>query len=66
MAVPGNITSACSVGANRLIRDGAEPVLEPADLLAHYPRDAVARRSPFPAPTGRSPGHSPTTSRRRD
>jgi DNA processing protein len=37
MVVPGNITSACSVGANRLIRDGAEPLLGAADLLAHYP-----------------------------
>jgi DNA processing protein len=48
MAVPGNITSACSVGANRLIRDGAEPLLDPADLLAHYSElirgsEAVAR-----------------------
>jgi DNA processing protein len=37
MAAPGNITSPCSVGANRLIRDGAEPLLDPGDLLAHYP-----------------------------
>jgi DNA processing protein len=37
MVVPGPITSPCSVGANRLIRDGAEPLLDPADLLAHYP-----------------------------
>jgi DNA processing protein len=37
MVVPGNITSRNSVGANRLIRDGAAPVLEPDDLLAHYP-----------------------------
>jgi DNA processing protein len=37
MAVPGNITSSVSVGANRLIRDGAAPVLEPADLLQHFP-----------------------------
>jgi DNA processing protein len=48
MAVPGNITSACSVGANRLIRDGAEPLLDPADLLMHYSElirgsEAVAR-----------------------
>jgi DNA processing protein len=40
MAVPGNITSACSVGANRLIRDGAEPLLGAGDLLAHYPEVA--------------------------
>jgi DNA processing protein len=37
MAVPGAITSATSVGTNRLIRDGAEPLLEGADLLQHYP-----------------------------
>lgn len=37
MAVPGNITSSRSVGANRLIRDGAAPLLEPADLLEHFP-----------------------------
>jgi DNA processing protein len=36
MAVPGNITSAVSFGTNRLIRDGAAPVLEPADLLDHF------------------------------
>jgi DNA processing protein len=37
MAVPGNITSPVSVGTNQLIRDGAEPVLEPGDLLQHFP-----------------------------
>ncbi len=37
LAVPGPITSTVSVGANRLIRDGATPYLEPADLLQHYP-----------------------------
>lgn len=36
MAVPGPITSPTSVGTNRLIRDGAEPLLELNDLLAHY------------------------------
>ncbi len=54
MAAPGNITSPCSVGANRLIRDGAEPLLDPSDLLAHYPevvlpavsRPTVARPLP--------------------
>jgi DNA processing protein len=40
MAIPGPITSPGSVGANRLIRDGAAPLLEPRDLLDHYP-DAV-------------------------
>ena len=37
MAVPGPITSPSSVGTNRLIRDGAEPLLSSDDLLAHYP-----------------------------
>jgi DNA processing protein len=55
MVVPGNITSPCSVGANRLIRDGAEPLLDAADLLAHYPEiaqpaEAVATRPPVARP----------------
>ena len=37
MAVPGNITSVVSAGSNRLLRDGAAPVLEAADLLQHFP-----------------------------
>jgi DNA processing protein len=37
MAVPGNITSPLSAGSNRLIRDGAAPVLELADLMQHFP-----------------------------
>jgi DNA processing protein len=37
MAVPGNITSPVSVGTNELIRDGAAPLLEPGDLLQHFP-----------------------------
>jgi DNA processing protein len=37
MVVPGNITSASSVGANRLIRDGAAPLLSSDDLLEQYP-----------------------------
>ena len=37
LAVPGNITSAVSAGANRLIRDGAAPLLEIDDLLQHFP-----------------------------
>jgi DNA processing protein len=50
MAVPGNITSAVSFGTNRLIRDGAAPLLEPADVLEHFaelgavtPRGATAQ-----------------------
>ena len=37
MAVPGPITSPVSAGTNRLIRDGAAPLLELDDLLAHFP-----------------------------
>jgi DNA processing protein len=37
LAVPGPITSPTSVGTNRLLRDGATPLLEPADLFQHYP-----------------------------
>ena len=33
LAVPGNITSQTSVGTNRLIKQGAIPVLETADIL---------------------------------
>ena len=36
MAVPGNITSPVSEGTNRLIRDGATPLLEASDLLQHF------------------------------
>ncbi|MEO8139380.1 MAG: DNA-processing protein DprA, partial [Gemmatimonadota bacterium] len=36
MAVPGPITSPTSIGTNRLIRDGAEPLLGADDLLRHY------------------------------
>jgi DNA processing protein len=32
-AVPGNINAAQSVGPNRLIRDGAQPLLQPQDIL---------------------------------
>ncbi|MBA3445419.1 MAG: DNA-protecting protein DprA [Gemmatimonadales bacterium] len=41
MAVPGNITSLVSAGSNRLLRDGAGPVLEAADLLQHFPELAT-------------------------
>jgi DNA processing protein len=59
MVVPGPITSPNSVGTNRLIRDGAEPLLELEDLLAHYPE--LTRVAPQPAvsastaPVGRTP-----------
>lgn len=42
MAIPGQITSAASAGANALIRDGAEPLLAPEDLIAHFPEASPA------------------------
>lgn len=36
LAVPGQITSPTSRGTNRLIRDGATPLLTPDDLLAAF------------------------------
>jgi DNA processing protein len=54
MAVPGNITSPVSGGSNRLIRDGAAPLLEPADLLQHFP-ELVTSPSRAPVqPTSRT------------
>jgi DNA processing protein len=52
MVVPGNITTPQSVGANRLIRDGAAPLLGLEDLLAHYPeaRRPVATPEGLPMP----------------
>ena len=35
--MPGPITGDRSVGCNRLIRDGATPLLELRDLLEHFP-----------------------------
>jgi DNA processing protein len=40
MAVPGPITSPLSTGCNRLLRDGATPYLELADLAQLYPEVA--------------------------
>ncbi len=47
-AVPGNINAAQSIGPNRLIRDGAQPLLQPQDILeslnlAHLPEHQAAR-----------------------
>ncbi len=42
MAVPGPITSAVATGTNALLRDGCAPLLELADLLAHFP-DSICR-----------------------
>jgi len=49
MVVPGNITSPSSVGANRLIRDGAAPLLSSDDLLEQYP-EAVRPPEGFAGP----------------
>lgn len=56
LAVPGPITSPASVGTNRLLRDGATPLLELDDLLRLFPRlpgqvaAAAARAASGPAP----------------
>jgi DNA processing protein len=55
MAVPGNITSLVSVGTNQLIRDGAAPVLEPADLLQHFPELISSRTVSSIAPSSVRP-----------
>ncbi len=49
LAVPGNITSPTSVGANNLIRSGATPVTSVDDILyaldaTHLPAEPVRRR----------------------
>ncbi|HZA98809.1 MAG TPA: DNA-processing protein DprA [Gemmatimonadales bacterium] len=54
MAVPGNITSLVSAGSNRLIRDGAAPVLEAADLLQHFPEFAPAGNKTAAVPPTRA------------
>ena len=55
MAVPGNITSVTSVGCNRLIRDGAAPLLEPGDLLQHFPELAAGLAASATDITGPEP-----------
>lgn len=47
-AVPGNINAPQSIGPNRLIRDGAQPLLQPQDVLdalnlTHIPEKQSAR-----------------------
>jgi DNA processing protein len=54
MAVPGPITSRTSFGANRLIRDGASPYLEAADLFQHFP-ELEPPPDPPPASTAALP-----------
>ena len=48
LAVPGGVTSPTSVGTNRLLRDGAAPVLELDDLLSRYPEVTQASRATDP------------------
>lgn len=63
MAVPGCITSPMSIGTNRLLRDGAAPLLELGDLLRQFPEvaprpgavvatDGAARPRPLPPGLG--------------
>jgi DNA processing protein len=51
VAVPGPITGAVSAGVNRLIRDGATPYLELADLMQFFPDVPVPPPLPASAPT---------------
>jgi len=44
LAVPGPITSPVSAGTNRLLRDGAGPLLELRDLLDHFPETRLVER----------------------
>ncbi|HYC31843.1 MAG TPA: DNA-processing protein DprA, partial [Gemmatimonadales bacterium] len=60
MVVPGPITSERSVGCNRLIRDGAAPLLEERDLLEHYP-DVVPPTGARARGTGGVPSPLPDT-----
>jgi DNA processing protein len=58
LVVPGPITSTVSVGTNRLLRDGATPLLELDDLLVHYPEArpagaGAASGAEDASPTGR-------------
>jgi DNA processing protein len=53
MAVPGNITSVVSTGSNQLIRDGAAPLLESADILQHFPEFLSSPRKSIVKPASR-------------
>ncbi|HEU4588836.1 MAG TPA: DNA-processing protein DprA [Gemmatimonadales bacterium] len=50
MAVPGPITSPTAYGTNRLIRDGAHPYLEPADLFQFFPELGLPPELPADPP----------------
>jgi len=57
-AVPGNITSRTSYGPNYLIKQGAHPLLNPAEIVDHLPPH-VLRRLKSPPETGRQPEAGP-------
>jgi DNA processing protein len=62
MAVPGPITSPQSAGTNRLLRDGATPLLEAAEVLAYYPDvEPPARAAVMPAAVTPLPDTLPDT-----
>ena len=60
LVVPGPITSPTSKGTNRLLRDGATPLLGPEDLLAAFgvASGAAARARPTPPPCDLSPAEA--------
>ncbi|MEO5799847.1 MAG: DNA-processing protein DprA [Gemmatimonadales bacterium] len=58
LVVPGPINSVNSSGTNRLLRDGAVPILEPSDILIPYgivARPGVITPRPVAAPCTLSP-----------
>jgi DNA processing protein len=62
MAVPGPVTSPQSAGTNRLLRDGATPLLEAADVLGYYPDvEPPARAALLPAAVTPLPDTLPDT-----
>jgi DNA processing protein len=58
-AVPGNVSSAGSQGANSLIQDGAKLVQGWEDVVAEWPREWRGALRPVPA---RAPSPEPTAS----
>lgn len=58
-AVPGNVSSAGSQGANSLIQDGAKLVQGWEDVVAEWPREWRAALRPVPS---RAPSAEPTAS----
>ena len=56
LAVPGGILSPASRGTNRLIQDGAKPVLELNDLLEEMNLQVAVRQMPIP---GLAPADEP-------